>query len=254
MWFKPPLPINDAFHYAHQLAQALNILHAQGHPHGSLTLSNILILRGFNADHEPDFAPFLLCDAGLANFARFFGQPQITLLPITAAPEQFSQRVTPASDQFALAVLLYFWLAGHPPYLGSTEEIVEQKLKESIVPLTSLNHEVTPSQEALLRKALAVSSEGRFPSILAFTGALCWRPWQLPRLSPKQPRLLSERPQKFKQPLSLSRRLILGLSRRRRQPTLLRQKMALRQKQHLLSALALTPNQNQCLPVFPIPL
>jgi len=172
IWFKPPLPINDAFHYAHQLAQALNTLHAQGHPHGSLTLSNILILRGFNADHEPDFAPFLLCDAGLANFARFFGQPQITLLPITAAPEQFSKRVTPASDQFALAVLLYFWLAGHPPYLGSTEEIVEQKLTGRFVPLTSLNHEVTPSQEAILRKALAVSPEERFPSIPAFTGAL----------------------------------------------------------------------------------
>ena len=172
MWFKPPLPVSDALHYTRQLALALHALHAQGYTHSSLTLSNILILRGFNAEQEPDFAPFLLCDAGLANFVRRFGQPQNALLPITAAPEQFSKRVTPASDQFALAVLLYFWLAGRPPYLGSTEEIVEQKLSGQFVPLASLNRDVTASQEAILRKALAVSPEERFPSIQAFADAL----------------------------------------------------------------------------------
>ena len=172
MWFKPPLLVSDALHYTHQLAQALNILHTHGYMHGSLTLSNILILRGFNAEQEPDFAPFLLCDAGLANFVRRYGQPQNALLPITAAPEQFSKRITPASDQFALAVLLYFWLAGRPPYLGATEEIVEQKLSGQFVPLASLNQNVTSPQEAIMRKALAVSPDERFPSILAFAGAL----------------------------------------------------------------------------------
>lgn len=172
MWFKPPLPINDAFHYTHHIALALHTLHAHGYTHGSLTLSNILILRGFNAEHTPGFAPFLLSDAGLANFVRRYGQPQNALLPITAAPEQFSKRVTSASDQFALAVLLYFWLAGRPPYLGSTEEIVEQKLSGHFAPLASLNRNVTASQEAILRKALAVSPGDRFPSILTFANAL----------------------------------------------------------------------------------
>lgn len=172
MWFKPPLPVNDAFHYTHQLAQALHILHARRYIHGSLTLSNILILRGFNAEQEVNFAPFLLSDAGLANFVRRYGQPQNALLPITAAPEQFNKRVTPASDQFALAVLLYFWLAGRPPYLGSTEDITEQKLTGQFAPLASLNHDIVPSQEAILRRALAVSPGDRFPSIAAFANAL----------------------------------------------------------------------------------
>jgi serine/threonine protein kinase len=172
MWFKPPLPVNDAFHYTHQLAQALYMLHARGYMHGSLTLSNILILRGFNAEQEVNFAPFLLSDAGMANFVRRYGQPQNALLPITAAPEQFSKRVTPASDQFALAVLLYFWLAGRPPYLGSTEEITEQKLTGQFAPLASLNHDIAASQEAILRRALAVSPGERFPSTLAFANAL----------------------------------------------------------------------------------
>jgi serine/threonine protein kinase len=172
MWFKPPLPVSDAFHYTHQLAQALHALHARGYMHGSLTLSNILILRGFNAEQEVNFAPFLLSDAGMANFVRRYGEPQNALLPITAAPEQFNKRATPASDQFALAVLLYFWLAGRPPYLGSTEEITEQKLTGQFAPLASLNHDIVPSQEAILRRALAVSPTERFPSILAFANAL----------------------------------------------------------------------------------
>lgn len=172
IWFKPPLPVSDAFHFTHQIALALHALHARGYTHGSLTLSNILILRGFNADQTANFAPFLLSDAGLANFVRRYGQPQNALLPITAAPEQFGKRVTPASDQFALAVLLYFWLAGRPPYLGSTEEITEQKLSGHFAPLASLNRDVTASQEAILCRALAVSPGERFPSILAFANAL----------------------------------------------------------------------------------
>src|SRR5258708_25363729 len=117
-WFRPPLQITEAAQYAHQLAQALQHVHNNGYVHGSLTLSNILVLRGFNPDNEPDFAPFLITDVGSAHFVRRFGQQQSTFLPITAAPEQLGGRVTPASDQYALAVLLYLCLAGRLRFLG----------------------------------------------------------------------------------------------------------------------------------------
>jgi hypothetical protein len=172
MWFKPPLTIEDAFHYAHQLGQALHHIHTQGYFHGSLTLANTLIFRSSTIEREPDFAPFLLADVGLANFVRRFGQPLKAPLPITAAPEQLGQRVTPASDQFALAVMLYLWLAGRPPYMGSAEEIEEQKLSETIVPLTFFNSQVTPVQEQVIRRALSVYPEERFPSIVDFTASL----------------------------------------------------------------------------------
>ena len=172
LWFQPPFNIPDAIHYGHQLAQALEYIHTRGCLHGTLTLSNILVLRGPNLDGEPGFAPFLLADVGLANFVRRFGQPQVQLLPITAAPEQLGKRVTPASDQFALAVILYFWLAGRPPYLGSPEEITHLKLTETITPLSSFNSYVTFEQESILRRALAVYPEERYPSILAFADAL----------------------------------------------------------------------------------
>ncbi len=172
LWFRPPLSISDAIHYGHQLAQTLEYIHKHGYLHGSLSFTNILVLRGPISDKDPAYAPFLLADVGLANFIRRFGEPQLKLLPITASPEQLGQRVTQASDQFALAVLIYFWLTGRPPYLGTPEEIEELKLTETITPLLSLNPKTTIEQDVVLRRALSVYPEDRYPSILAFTNAL----------------------------------------------------------------------------------
>lgn len=171
-WFGPPLKITDAIYYAHQLAQALQYMHNHGCLHGSMTFSNILVLRGPNLNNEPDYAPFLLADVGLTNFVRRFGQPQNQLLPITAAPEQYGKRVLPASDQFSLAVLLYFWFTGQPPYLGTPEEIQQLKCSATITLPTSINSQVTSEQEAMLLRALSASPEDRYPSALAFADSL----------------------------------------------------------------------------------
>src|SRR5260370_16082313 len=131
-----------------------------------------MVLGDQNIDHEPDYAPFLLADAGLANYVRHFDQPLNQLQPITAAPEQLGKQVTPASDQFALAVILYFWLAGRPPYLGSPEEIEHAKLTETFPPLSSLNDLVTLELEEVIHRALSVYPEERYLSSFAFAEAL----------------------------------------------------------------------------------
>jgi serine/threonine protein kinase len=172
LWFRPPLGTPETFRYAHQLAQALHYIHQHGYLHGSLTFANVLILRGPNVEHEPDYAPFLVADVGLANFVRRFGRPKIATLPVSAAPEQLSKRVTPASDQFALAVLVYFWLTGRPPYLGTPDEVEHLKLTESITPLHTLHSGITAEQDSILLRALKAHPEERHPSILAFAEAL----------------------------------------------------------------------------------
>ncbi len=172
LWFRTPLSVPDAIHYAHQLAQGLQFIHNRGSLHGALTFSNILVLRGPSLENESDYAPFLLADAGLANFVRRFGQQPHLPLPVTAAPEQLGKRVIPASDQFALAVVLYFWLAGRPPYVGTPEEIQHLKLTETITPLSTLNPRVSFEQEGMLLRALSVYPEERYPNVLAFANAL----------------------------------------------------------------------------------
>src|SRR5215472_18360219 len=172
LWFRPPLNVPAALRYTHQLARVLAYIHNHGYLHGGLTFTNILVLRGPNVENDPYYEPFLLADIGLANFVRRFGQIQPPPLPITAAPEQLGKRVTPASDQFALPVLLFSWLAARPPFLGSPEEIEHQKLTESIASLCALNTDVTGEQETIVRRALAVYPDERYPSILAFARAL----------------------------------------------------------------------------------
>jgi serine/threonine protein kinase len=172
LWYHPPLAAAHTFTYANQLAQVLHYIHQHGYLHGSLTFTNVLVLRGPNVEGETDHAPFLVADIGLANFVRRFGHPQIETFPVSAAPEQLGQRATPASDQFALAVLLYFWLAGCPPYLGTPEEVEKLKLSGQITPLSTLHPELTAEQDRVILRALAVYPEERYDSVLDFTRVL----------------------------------------------------------------------------------
>jgi len=184
--YSPPFSIADTILYAHQLAQVLHNIHRFGYIHGSLTLSNILVLREPNFAGEPDFAPFLLSDIGLAYFVRRFGQPRSTRLPITAAPEQWKGRHLPASDQYALAVLVYLWLTGRPPFIGSPEEIEQAKHKASFPLLSLFNPQITLEQEGIMRRALNASPDARYPTILAFIEAMQSSLARQPKL-PEQP-------------------------------------------------------------------
>ena len=171
-WFSPPLRIKDAIAYTYQLAQALYNVHRYGYTHGSLTLSNILVLRSTNFDNDPDFAPFLLADVGMGQFVRQFGHPKISRSLITDAPEQSRGRVTAASDQYALAVLLYLWLAGQPPFLGSPQEIEHAKRSSTIPRLATQNPHITFEQEGIIQRALSGYPDDRYPTIFAFAEAL----------------------------------------------------------------------------------
>jgi serine/threonine protein kinase len=172
LWFQAPLDVFDAVHYGHQLAQALQYIHNRGHVHGALTLSNILVLCDPNSELNGEKKPFLLADTGLTHFVRSLIEINSTPLPITAAPEQLYKRSIPASDQFSLAVLLYYWLTGRPAYIGSSEEIQQLKLTETITPLSSFNPNITVEQDGVVLRALSVSPEDRYQSVQAFADAL----------------------------------------------------------------------------------
>lgn len=172
LWYKAPFEIRDAFHYGQHLAEALDSIHRQGYVHGSLTFANILVRRSSATEQPSASAPFLLADIGLSNFVRRFGGPPVKPFPITTAPEQMGMRATAASDQYALAVIIYCWLAARPPFVGTPNEIEYFKLTETIPPLSTYHPQVTAELDTILSRALAVYPEERFPSILDFTAAL----------------------------------------------------------------------------------
>lgn len=206
VWFRTPLAVHDAIQYGHQLAQALQYIHNRGFLHGAVTFANVLVLRGPNLQGESNYAPFLLADVGLANFVRRSDEQDGILppLPITAAPEQLYKRVIQASDQFALAVVLYFWLVGRPPFIGSPEEIERLKLTQTITPPSSFNPSITVEQDMAVLRALSASPEDRYHSVLAFTNAL------LTTLPPQtQPVTETEPGNQTEETIKLSSKLVL---------------------------------------------
>lgn len=168
--FQAPMQAQVAIKHLVSLAQALHNLHTHGYIHGALTFSNILLNEESSGLAEA--ISLQVADAGFTYFTQHVGGLQPVLLPATAAPEQWHRHYSPACDQYALAILLYFWLAGRLPFIGRPQEVLRQKQFEIPPSLHHLNSSVSREQETILRRALDPQPERRFPTVLDFAQAL----------------------------------------------------------------------------------
>jgi serine/threonine protein kinase len=92
--------------------------------------------------------------------------------PAYAAPEQSLGKPCPASDQYALAIVVYEWLTGQRPFQGDPLAVMLHHQKDAPPPLRSICPEVPPHVEQVILKALAKAPEDRFPTITHFAQAL----------------------------------------------------------------------------------
>ncbi len=177
-----------------QVASGLNAAHQRGITHGDIKPKNLMVIPG-GAQHDVikiiDFGVSMGSGSHLADLANGWPRPATPSAqaaprpePSTGArvsvagtlefmaPEQAEGRtneVGPASDQFALAVVAYLLLAGHPPWRGgSPAEILEQVIKAPPQPLPARLATV----ESVLMTSLAKDPRQRHPSIMAFADAL----------------------------------------------------------------------------------
>src|SRR5579885_2049586 len=88
------------------------------------------------------------------------------------APEQLRKKPQRASDQYALAVLVYEWLCGELPFDGSPIEVALQHRQEPPPPLQGKVPALPPAVEQVVLKALEKEPGQRFPTIQAFADAL----------------------------------------------------------------------------------
>src|SRR2546428_716984 len=87
------------------------------------------------------------------------------------APEQLQGKACPASDQYALAAVVYEWLSGERLFSGSFIEVATQHV---LVPPPSLRNKIpalSPAIDHVIQKALAKNPEQRFASVLEFARA-----------------------------------------------------------------------------------
>ena len=89
-----------------------------------------------------------------------------------AAPEQLQGRPRPASDQYALGVVVYEWLSGDRPFHGSSLEIASQHVMVPPPPLRERIPNLAPLVEEVIMTALAKDPHQRFATVAAFANAL----------------------------------------------------------------------------------
>lgn len=89
------------------------------------------------------------------------------------APEAWGEAPIPASDQFAMAALLYEALCGGRAFPGDDSVKIRVSINEGTrVPLAARVPGLAESVDAVFERALALAPEARYPSCAAFADAL----------------------------------------------------------------------------------
>ncbi len=151
--------------YVQQLASALQYLHEAQLVHGNLKPENILVEQE-NQVLLSDFTTPLM-----GQRLRLQGSPEATRTSTYLAPESIQGRRQSASDQYALAILVYEWLTGQPPFAGSLDELAAQHLFATPASLRQHLPGVPAAVEQVVLTALSKDPRHRFASVQDFTTA-----------------------------------------------------------------------------------
>jgi len=161
-----PVPLTTIVPYVSQVAAALQHAHDQKLIHRDVKPENMLL--GANLE-------VLLSDFGIALLTHSSGSlhvPEMVGTMAYMAPEQVRGTPTPASDQYALGIVVYEWLCGERPFAGSVAELFSQHLFGRPPPLHDKIPAISPTVEGVVLRALEKDPHLRFEDVRAFATAL----------------------------------------------------------------------------------
>ena len=161
------LPSATVVSYVKQIASALQYAHDQKLIHRDVKPGNMLL------SHNNEV---LLSDFGIALVAQSSRNQQTEDVVIGTmsymAPEQIQGKARPASDQYALAAVVYEWLCGAKLFRGSYIELVTQHLSAPPPPFEEHGVHIPVAVEQVVRRALSKDYHQRFPRVQDFAQAL----------------------------------------------------------------------------------
>lgn len=163
-----PLSVERALDLATQVAAAVAHAHRAGIIHRDLKPQNILVDSGDQVK---------VTDFGIARAVSAASFTDTGVVLGTAhylSPEQAAgESTTPASDVYALGVVLYEMLSGRPPFdAESPVGIALKHLQETPTPIQQLNPRVPGAVAAVVNRAMAKDPGQRYENAGALAGAL----------------------------------------------------------------------------------
>lgn len=161
-----PVPLERILPPFKQVAAALQYAHNERLIHRDIKPENMLL-----GAHDE----LLLSDFGVALMIRGSLRQDTSEVAGTItymAPEQLLGKPSTASDQYALGVVVYEWLSGGRPFLGSFSEIATQHLLTLPASLQEHVPGIAPGVDRVVLTALAKDPQQRFPSVQDFADAL----------------------------------------------------------------------------------
>src|SRR5881296_405989 len=165
------LPLEDALHFARDVADALGFAHGQGIIHRDIKPENILL----SGDHA------IVADFGIARAISAAGSLTLTQAgqpigsPGYMSPEQAMAMgdLDQRTDIYSLGCVLFEMLAGEPPVASMTERRVHNWA--ALEANKSLQEAHTASVRGVkhaISRALAPLPDDRFPTVTEFAAAL----------------------------------------------------------------------------------
>ena len=169
------LPGDEAWRLVREIVSGLGAAHAAGVLHRDLKPENL-----FLAEWEGERRPMLL-DFGVAKWTQDPSSPddtpaaQLTATgapigtPAYMAPEQWwGQPAEPATDQYALGVMLHELLTGSLPFAAAAlPDLLSRHLHDAPPSLASKGVEATPEAEAFVARLMAKGPADRYADMSA---------------------------------------------------------------------------------------
>jgi serine/threonine-protein kinase len=169
-----PLDGDTAAEIGAQACAGLDYAHRRGIIHRDVKPGNLMIVGGPVGGGEMTVK---LTDFGIARAVEQTRITQVGSVVGTAAylsPEQVrGEEATPATDVYALGVVLYQFLTGRLPYEGSSlAELAVRQQNESPLPPSTYNDEVPEMLGAVVLRALEGDPARRYASAGELAGGL----------------------------------------------------------------------------------
>ena len=169
-----------------QMADALGAAHAAGVVHRDFKSSNVMLIGGVPdvAHSAPprvvvtDFGLAYRLDDAATSESSITRGGDVVGTPEYMAPEQIEgQAVTPATDIYALGLVLYEMLTGERPFTGTTPmAIAITRLSTLPKPPRAVEPSIPVEWDRVIMRCLAKEPAARFPSAAAVAQALEAKP------------------------------------------------------------------------------